>query len=228
MRNVILQMSISLDGVVAVPKEAGGLSAVPEDAELKRLKLDWLGQAGCHIMGRTTYLEMAAHWPHSDDAYAAPMNELPKVVFSQALQDAQWETSRIARGELVGEIDALRREPGGDIIAHGGAGFAHALLAAGMIDQYRLVINPVLAGQGLNIFRRFPGRSIFTSPARRRLGPALSSTSMTGRSGARRADLSPVNGRPRPTRPRSLMFLGQALALSRRCSSSWAASSTSL
>jgi dihydrofolate reductase len=108
-------------------------------------------------MGRTTYLEMAAHWPHSDDAYAAPMNELPKVVFSQALQDAQWETSRIARGELVGEIDALRREPGGDIIAHGGAGFAHALLAAGMIDQYRLVINPVLAGQGLNIFRRFPG-----------------------------------------------------------------------
>ncbi len=157
MRNVILEMSISLDGVVAAPKEAGGLSPVREDPELKRLKLDWLGQAGCHIMGRTTYLEMAAHWPHSDDAYAAPMNDLPKVVFSRTLQDAPWDTSRIARGDLVEEIDALKREPGGDIIAWGGAGFAHALLAAAVIDEYRLVINPVLAGQGLNIFRRFPG-----------------------------------------------------------------------
>jgi dihydrofolate reductase len=157
MRNVVLQMSMSLDGVVAAPKEAGGLSPVVEDPELKRLKLDWLGHAGCHIMGRNTYLEMAAHWPHSGDAYAAPMNELPKVVFSRTLQDAPWDISRIARGDLVDEIDALKREPGGDIIAWGGAEFAHALLAAGVIDEYRLVINPVLAGQGLNIFRRLPG-----------------------------------------------------------------------
>jgi dihydrofolate reductase len=157
MRQVILQMSISLDGVAAAPNQAGGLSAIPEAAELKRLKLDWLSKAGCHIMGRTTYLEMAGHWPYSDDAYAAPMNELPKVVFSGTLEDAPWETSRIARGDLVDEIDALKREPGGDIIAWGGAEFAHALLAVGVIDQYRLVINPVLAGQGLNIFRQFPG-----------------------------------------------------------------------
>jgi dihydrofolate reductase len=157
MRNLILQMSISVDGVVAAPKAAGGVSSVPEDPELKRLKLDWLGQAGCHIMGRTAYLEMAAHWPYSDDPYAAPMNDLPKVVFSRTLQDAPWPTSRIARGDLVEEIDALKREPGGDILAWGGAGFAHSLLSAGVIDEYRLVINPVLAGQGLNIFRRFPG-----------------------------------------------------------------------
>jgi dihydrofolate reductase len=71
---------------------------------------------------------MAAHWPHSDDPYAAPMNELPKVLFSRTLQEASWPTSRIARGELVDEIDALRGEPGGDIIAWGGADFAHALL----------------------------------------------------------------------------------------------------
>jgi dihydrofolate reductase len=157
MRNVILEMSISLDGVVAAPKEAGGLSPVPEDRELKRLKLDWLAQTGCHIMGRTTYVEMAGHWPHSDSAYAAPMNDLPKVVFSRTLQDAPWPTSRIARGDLVDEIDALKREPGGDIVAWGGAAFAHSLLSAGLIDEYRLVLNPVLAGQGLNIFRRFPG-----------------------------------------------------------------------
>ncbi len=156
MRKVILQMSISLDGVVATPNAVGRISSVAEDPELKRLKLDYLEQAGCHIMGRTTYLEMAAHWPHSDDAYAAPMNKLPKVVFSRTLHQAPWETSRIARGDLVEEIDALKAEPGGDIIAWGGADFAHALITAGVIDEYRLVINPVPAGQGRNIFQTFP------------------------------------------------------------------------
>ena len=146
MRNVILQMTISIDGVANV----GGQD--PEDRELKVLKLKWLSQAGCHIMGRTTYQEMARHWPYSDDPYAAPMNELPKVVFSRTLTEAPWETSRIASGDLAEEIAALKREPGGDILAWGGAGFARALIAANLIDEYRLVINPVIAGGGLSIF----------------------------------------------------------------------------
>ena len=90
MRKVILQMTISIDGVANV----GGQD--PEDPELQAMKLGWLGQAGCHIMGRTTYEEMRQHWPYSDHAYAAPMNELPKVVFSRTLTEATWETSRIA------------------------------------------------------------------------------------------------------------------------------------
>jgi dihydrofolate reductase len=157
MRKVILQMSISIDGVAAAPKEAGGLSPVPEDPELVAMKLEWLGQAGCHIMGRTTYEEMSGHWPYSDHRYAAPMNALPKVVFSSTLTDAPWETSRIARGDLGEEIGALKAEPGGDILAWGGASFAQALIEANLIDEYRLVVNPVIAGGGLSIFRSFPG-----------------------------------------------------------------------
>ena len=111
MRKAILQMTISIDGVANV----GGQD--PEDPELQAMKLGWLGQAGCHIMGRTTYEEMRQHWPYSDHAYAAPMNELPKVVFSRTLTEATWETSRIASGDLAEEIDALKREPGGDILA---------------------------------------------------------------------------------------------------------------
>lgn len=157
MRKVILQMSISIDGVAAAPKNAGGLSPVPEDPEIKALKLEWLSQAGCHIMGRTTYEQMAGHWPSSDDPYAAPMNALPKVVFSRTLSEAPWETSTIARGDLVEEITALRREPGGDILAWGGASFAQSLIAANLIDEYRLVVHPVIAGEGLSIFRPFSG-----------------------------------------------------------------------
>jgi dihydrofolate reductase len=157
MRKVILLMSISIDGVVAAPNDSKGLSPVREDPELKALKLKWLGEAGCHIMGRTTYLQMASHWPYSDDAYAAPMNMLPKVVFSRTLSEAPWETSRIASGDLAEEIAVLKREPGGDVIAWGGATFAHSLIAANLIDEYRLVVHPVLVGDGLRIFDRFAG-----------------------------------------------------------------------
>jgi dihydrofolate reductase len=157
MRKLILVMSISIDGVVAAPNDPTGLSPIREDPELKALKLQWLSQAGCHIMGRTTYEQMAGHWPLSDDAYAAPMNELPKIVFSRTLTEAPWETSRIATGDLAEEVAALKRESGGDIIAWGGASFAHSLIAAHLLDEYRLVVHPVLVGDGLRIFDRFPG-----------------------------------------------------------------------
>jgi dihydrofolate reductase len=153
MRPVVLQMSVTLDGFVAPRKGAQDWRGVPEDPDLKRVKLAWVRQAGAHLMGRVTYEEMAAHWPSSSDDYAAPMNELPKVVFSKTLETADWAGARIARGDIADEIDALRREPGGDLIAYGGATFAQALVEHGLIDEFRLVINPVLIGAGLRIFR---------------------------------------------------------------------------
>lgn len=87
-------------------------------------------------MGRVTYEEMAAHWPTSSDDYAAPMNEIPKVVFSKTLDEATWAESSIARGDLADEIDTLRRRPGGEIIAWGGAGFAQSLSRAALVDEY--------------------------------------------------------------------------------------------
>jgi dihydrofolate reductase len=83
MRNVILYMSMSLDGLVDSDREHPGM-AIPEGAELKQWKLDRISQAGAHLMGRTTYEQMSSACPHSDDPYAAPMNDIPKVVFSTA------------------------------------------------------------------------------------------------------------------------------------------------
>jgi dihydrofolate reductase len=153
MRKVIVMMSMSLDGFVAPARGAPDHRSAPEDPELKKIKLDWIGQASTHAMGRVTYNEMAAHWPVSTDEYAAPMNELPKVVFSKTLQSVDWNDSRVARGELAEEISALRREPGGDIIAWGGASFVQALSRQGLVDEYRLVINPVALGNGLPLFK---------------------------------------------------------------------------
>jgi dihydrofolate reductase len=153
MRKVIVMMSMSLDGFVAPAKGAPDHRSRPEDPALKKIKLDWICQAGTHAMGRVTYNEMAAHWPVSTDEYAAPMNELPKVVFSKTLQSADWNDSRVARGDLTEEISGLRRQSGGDIIAWGGASFVQALSRAGLVDEYRLVINPVALGNGLPLFK---------------------------------------------------------------------------
>jgi dihydrofolate reductase len=153
-RSVVLMMSVSVDGLVAGPHgHAGGLA---EPNELKRWKLDRVRQAGTHIMGRVTYEEMAAYWPTSTDDYAAPMNEIPKVAFSKALDQATWAESSIARGDLEDEIANLRRQPGGEIIAWGGASFAQSLSRAGLIDEYVLVIHPVAFGSGMPMFRDLP------------------------------------------------------------------------
>jgi dihydrofolate reductase len=84
------------------------------------------------------------------------MNEIPKVVFSRTLAAATWPESSIARGDLAEEIAALRAQPGGEIIAWGGAGFAQALSRAGLVDEYVLVINPVALGSGLPMFADLP------------------------------------------------------------------------
>jgi len=153
-RKLVLQMGLSLDGLVARPGKfgAGGWGLPPEDPALTARKLDWLGNADLHLMGRATYEEMAAVWPYSDGEYAKPMNDIPKVVFSKTLTRADWPESTVASGNLADEIGALKREPGKDLIAWGGASFAQSLTKLRLVDEYRLVLQPVALGDGLPLF----------------------------------------------------------------------------
>ena len=154
MRKLALQMGVSLDGLVARPGRhgAGGWGLPAEDPALKKRKLEWLGDAGLHLMGRATYEEMAEFWPSSDDAYAAPMNDIPKVVFSRTLNNVTWTDSRVAGGELHDEIARLRQQDGKPILAHGGARFAQSLAKQDLIDEYRLFVSPVVLGSGTPYF----------------------------------------------------------------------------
>jgi dihydrofolate reductase len=151
MGQVVLQMGMSLDGYVASDREHPGAS-VPEDDELVSWKLDRITKAGAHLMGRVTYQEMAGYWPHSTHPYAAPMNDIPKVVFSKTLSEGSWPVTRIARGDLAAEITALKQELGPDVIAYGGASFAAALAARGLIDEYCLAVQPMALGHGQALF----------------------------------------------------------------------------
>ena len=96
---------------------AGTSVRTDEDPALAARKLDWIREAGLHLMGHATYQEMAGFWPASDGEYAKPMNDIPKVVFSKTLTRAVWPQSTIATGDLADEISALKREPGKDMIA---------------------------------------------------------------------------------------------------------------
>ena len=108
---IVLMMGISLDGFVAVSNGTGltpvmeGGELPPEDPELTKTKLDWIWEAGAHLMGRNTYEEMASYWPTSSHEYAAPMNEIPKIVFSKSLKRADWPS----RGSP--EVTSRRRSP---------------------------------------------------------------------------------------------------------------------
>ena len=156
MRRLVLHMSMTLDGYVASERQHPGMLA--EDDELARWKLDLITKAGAHLMGRTTYQEMAAFWPVSTGAYAAPMNDIPKIVFSRTLRDdeARWSTSRVARGDLAADIAAIKDEAGADVIAWGGASFAASLVEANLIDEYRLAVQPVAVGDGDALFAKLP------------------------------------------------------------------------
>jgi dihydrofolate reductase len=156
MRRVVLQMGVSLDGFVARPDGDLDWGLAAEHPDVTAWKLASLRHVGTHIMGRVTYEGMAAHWPSATDGYAEFMNDIPKVVFSTTLQSAEWTGSRIARGALAEEITSLKRESGGEIMAHGGATFVQALSNLGLIDEYRLVIHPVALGNGLPLFKDLP------------------------------------------------------------------------
>lgn len=157
MRNVILYMSMSLDGFVDSDREHPG-AAIPEGAELKQWKLEHISKAGAHLMGRVTYQQMASYWPRAEDPYAAPMNDIPKVVFSKTLSDAEatWPVTQVARGDLAAEIAAIKAGTGPDVIAWGGGRFAGALAAADLIDEYRLLVQPMVVGQGRALFNQVP------------------------------------------------------------------------
>jgi dihydrofolate reductase len=181
MRDLILKMSISIDGFVGGPD--GGIKWVfDSDQEATAWTVDTLWNASLHIMGSRTFHDMAAYWPTSTEVFAPPMNQIPKAVFSRqgpmilravnttaALRDARanagtgqsaglqagaesWAEAYVASGDLAEEIAKLKAREGKPIIAHGGANFVRSLVAGGLIDQYDLLVHPVALGKGLPVF----------------------------------------------------------------------------
>jgi dihydrofolate reductase len=151
MPKLVVMTGVSLDLFVAAP-DGSHPFAEDEVEATKRWKLDVLERAGAHLMGRVTYEEMARAWPGDSGEYADIMNSLPKVVFSRTLQEAGWEETRIASGDLAAEVERAKADHEGDLVAYGGARFLQALSREGLVDEYRLTIHPTAIGEGMPLF----------------------------------------------------------------------------
>ncbi len=164
-RSVTCSMGMSLDGYVAGPD--GTFDWTAPDEELFRFTTDELRQLDVHLMGRRLYEDMLI-WEADDrlpadhplplHEFAALWRPLPKVVFSSTLSEVEG-SARLATGSLVEEIERLRAEPGEGNIAIGGGTLAAAAAAAGLVDEYRLRVFPVLVGGGTPLLPRTERRA---------------------------------------------------------------------
>ncbi len=156
MRSVTYSMNASVDGYIVGPD--GGFDWSEPDADVFRFWIDEIRGVGVHLMGRRLY-ETMLYWETADqesldDAqreWAALWNPLPKVVFSNTLSAVQGN-ARLASGGVAEEIERLRTEPGEGAIAIGGATLAAEAAALGLIDEYQVVVYPVLVGGGISYF----------------------------------------------------------------------------
>jgi dihydrofolate reductase len=153
MSSLVLKMSVSLDGYVA---SAGGdtdWAAAGRSPDGASWTLETVSNAGTHLMGAATYAEWADFWPNAAGPFAKPMNDIPKVVFSNSLESVDWANTTIESGDLTEAVTRLKQQQtSGYLLAQGGARFARSLVATGLIDEYRLVVHPVVLGAGERLF----------------------------------------------------------------------------
>jgi dihydrofolate reductase len=151
-RKVIVSNVASLDGFFE--SRSKELDWVVTDAEFFDYAKGLLRTVDTLLFGRATYLHMANYWPTAPvDEIAEKMNNLPKIVFSKTLQKAEWNNSRLVASNIEAEVSRLKGQPGKDMVIFGSAMLASSLLQWGLVDEYRVILQPVLLGSGSPLFR---------------------------------------------------------------------------
>jgi dihydrofolate reductase len=167
MRKVIANEFMSLDGVVQAPGgadedtsggfEHGGWHMPYFDDLSQKWVLESIVEAGGFLLGRRTYEIFAAYWPKApeeEQVIAQPLNTKPKYVASTTLREPlEWENSTVLQGDVAEAVAALKHEDGADVHVIGSADLVRTLIAQGLVDEFRLMIDPVMLGGGKRIFR---------------------------------------------------------------------------
>lgn len=156
MRRLNVFDQLSLDGFFT--DTHGEMSwAHKQDADWNAFMAENASSGGALVFGRVTYEMMASYWPtpaaHADNPTVAErMTRLPKIVFSRTLRDPSWENTTVLQGDLAAQIRLLKAQPGPDMVILGSGSIVAPLAAAGLIDEYQIVVVPVVLGSGRTIF----------------------------------------------------------------------------
>ncbi len=155
MRKVIFFMLVSLDGFFEGPDRDINWHHV--DEEFNEFAIQQLDTVDTLLFGRVTYEGMASYWPTpsaaaDDPVVAGKMNSFPKIVFSKTLSSPTWQNTQLVKDNFVQEITKLKQLPGKDLIIFGSSDLAVTFIEQGLIDEYRIMVNPVVLGDGKSLF----------------------------------------------------------------------------
>ena len=160
MRKIIVTMWVTLDGYVSGPND--DMSWVRVDDAVGAYEYDLVSAADTLILGRVTYQSFAGAWPYVPDnpnasegekAYARQLNSMRKVVFSKTLEAVEWHNSTLLHEISPEDVLALKQESGTNIVIYGSASVIQALTARGLIDEYQLLVHPLVVGGGKRLFK---------------------------------------------------------------------------
>ena len=164
MQKLVVFNQMSLDGYFTDAN--GDMSWAhkdPQDAEWNTFVAENAKGGGVLVFGRVTYELMAGFWPTPKAAKSMPdvaerMNGLPKVVFSKTMDKASWNNTRLVKGDMAWEVRKMKKEPGGDMAILGSGSIVAQLAEAGLIDEYQIVVNPIVLGTGRTMFEGIKGK----------------------------------------------------------------------
>jgi len=156
MRKIIVSNYVTLDGFFAGPD--GELDWFVWDDQMAQYSRDLLGSIDAMLFGRVTYELMAGYWPAATAAAEDPiitdaMNNSPKIVFSRTLAKADWNNTRLVKEIDRDQILKMKQQPGKDMVIFGSGSIVSAFARLGLIDDYRLLVNPVILGRGKPLFK---------------------------------------------------------------------------
>ncbi len=156
MRKLFSFNMVTLDGLFEGPHQ--DISWHQVDHEFNEFAIAQLGEVDTLLFGRVTYQGMASYWPtadaiKNDPIVAGLMNQTPKIVFSKTLNKADWINTRLIKDHIAEEITKLKQQPGKDLALFGSANLMATLMQLDLIDEHRIMVNPVILGAGTPLFK---------------------------------------------------------------------------
>src|SRR6266568_4292555 len=165
MRKIIVTMWVTLDGFIAGSN--GEMDWIIVDQTMGQYEDDLVSSADTLILGRVTYQSFAGSWPYvpenpsaseGEKIYARKLNSMRKIVFSKSLEKAEWNNSQLMKEVLPEEIEKMKQEPGKDMVIYGSASIVQAFTNLGLINEYQLLVHPVVLGSGKPLFKNIKDR----------------------------------------------------------------------
>jgi dihydrofolate reductase len=162
MRNLAVQTFMTLDGVMQAPGGPeedprsgfthGGWAFPHWDDSVGETVDEWMGEPFDLVLGRRTYEIFAAHWPFDDSPMGDTLNSAVKHVASKTLDKLEWDNSHLIEGDVVAGVARLKEQEGPELQVHGSADLIQTLLANDLVDELRLLVFPIVLGQGKRLF----------------------------------------------------------------------------